>query len=148
MAHHLSPPSFPASANPTPAPAAAGTTSPFGRALQAVGVGVVAGLGLALLLGFGTFFVGTQAGCSNVDDGWCGLGWFFLGIGVAFIAAGIGYLCAGVVWVLKTEPEGRRALPITLHVVAPAAAAVAVWLISFFNEIGFSVLWGWEVALG
>ncbi len=142
MAHHLSSPSFSAPHNPTPAtpapaPAAAGTTSPVVRALQAVGVGVVAGLGLALLLGFGTFFVGTQAGCSMPDDGWCGLGWFFLGIGVAFIAAGIGYLCSGVVWVLKKEPEGRRALPIALHVVAPAVAVAAVWLISVLNQIGF-----------
>lgn len=107
------------------------------RGLQAVGVGIIAALAVALAAGLATTYIGAGVECPSSTDSWCELGWLFIGIGVAMIAGAISYLVAGCVWVWKHEPEGRRAAPTMLHAFAPVVAASVLGLVSYLEQFAF-----------
>ncbi len=97
---------------PHEVPAGGSEGHPFGLALAALGIGVIAALAAGPPSGL-LVYSATAADCYN--DGWCELGAAIYGLFAGCLVAIIAHVTAGVLYIRRQRESGRRATMIAAH---------------------------------
>lgn len=103
-------------------------------ALQLIAAGVAAVAATVLGVGVGWLaFAGMSNDCSP-SDGWCGLGAALGGALVGLLVAVITYIVVGVLVIVTRREQGRRAVPITIHLAIPPAVVLTLTILGALAE--------------